>query len=170
MLKRLVAAALLGLLPLAAASADSWVSYAAAADGFSATFPGNPVLAENAAEATRSYTVDLGAAPNDVHYFIEVDRFKPGELPASPTTGFYAAVATNSVQAMKGHIVSQRALAGSGNPAGYEFVADLPNTFNVTRYYATDNRLYTLVYTAPAGSKITPEAQRFLDSFRLTGR
>ena len=59
-----------------------------------------------------------------------------------------------------------------GDVTGREIVVQVPKGNSVTmmrqQFFLTDTRFYQLVYTGPAGTETSPEAEAFFNSFQIT--
>lgn len=156
------------LFPLVAAqpaTAQEWHTYAYPADGFSISAPGEPVASmqdvsgDEGTVQMHNYLLDVGTAA--LYASTSDNAMVPGANPDEALRG----AEQGAVQDFHGRLVSDRRIVLSSYP-GIEMEADSDSAHFTARIYIVRSRLYlTLVVSAPG--RPYPEAERFLDSFRL---
>lgn len=159
---------LFSVLPLAAfqlAAAQDWHTYSYPADGFSISAPAQPVasMQDVSGEAglvkMHNYLLELSTAA--LYASTSDDAALPNSNPDEALKG----AEQGAVENLHGRLVSEKRIALGSYP-GVEMEADSDSAHFTARIYIVRSRLYlTLVVSAPG--KPYPDAERFLDSFRL---
>jgi hypothetical protein len=150
-------------------SAPSWQEYLSAVGGYRVEMPGKPV----------ETVVDLPSTPGKKMYAATLSYGKGGMLAIASDVGENAAANGDKIldtgrdttlKNLGATITSERKETVGGYPAR-RFDYSSPNGFRGTiRFVLTNQRLYQLNAIGPAGFSDGPEAQRFLNSFALTGK
>jgi hypothetical protein len=152
-----------------AAPAPDWKTYSYAADGFSASFPFEPVQQKKNVPSDggifelRTYPAQDGEAA----MFVGVCDFGAavaGKGPSAVLQGAKFGALTNT----NTHIVSEKAITLGSYP-GIEFEADNDAMHFSFRIYLVGTTLYQALTAAPLG-KPYAGTTRFLDSFQLIAR
>ncbi|MFO1184638.1 MAG: hypothetical protein U1E56_07615 [Bauldia sp.] len=161
------AAGLAGLLTLAAPALAEWAPFASPGDGFTVDFPAAPeVTARNDDITLVSDTLYTVATPTTVAQ-VQAVRFFQAPAGDPPGLDLFRGVlraaacsadglATESIGAAVAH--SRSGLCQGG---AYGFAH---------RMVFAGDRAWLIVYAGPPGTEASPEAKRFLASFRLTAR
>jgi uncharacterized protein YkwD len=153
---------------LSASGGGQWKEYAPSGGGFSVLLPGSPDQKETSdpklvsASKIREAAAQSGSKTSyTVQYY---------DLPDKPINNYlYFSWLKNHLLDDGGKLAFEQDIS-QGSYAGREVVVDLPDDqVLVRRMYAADNRIYCLTarYSRTAS---TAEAQKFLDSFKITDK
>jgi hypothetical protein len=157
---------LLSLTANIAAQTPQWKPFSAAADGFRAEFPTDPVVGKTSVPVGKdtfdlhSYEVEVGSTA----LYIGVCDYGAKGLAADPDE-MVASAKTGAVAHMSAHILSQEKLPPSAGH-GVAFEAESDKLHFSVRMYMSGSMLYQAMVASPLNDRYA-DAARFLDSFQL---
>jgi len=146
-----------------------WKTYSFSADGFSASFPSEPVEQKQTVQTSagtfelRTY---LAASPSAALY-IGVCDYGEAAMESDPDAVLDGAK-NGAVSNVNARLISSKKVMLGIYP-GIAFEAESPASHFFGRIYLVGSILYQ-VFVAPAAGENFPEAARFLDSFQLIPR
>ncbi len=167
------------LIPLAFASlvaggpvagAPEWKSFAPKGTSFQVSVPGQPtenLQAIKSAQGTiniRFYTLTTKQGT----FVAGVTEHPEGTVPAGQDQGRLDQARDGAVQQAKGRLRSETKIVVDGRPGREFFVATETGHAVKVRLIADRHRLYQVMVVGNTRFLDSPEAARFLDSFRLT--
>jgi len=148
-----------------------WVEFEAPERGFAASFPSAPKLASEAVagqnplirRSFQSYDAD------DTVYTVVVLEYPEGKAP-HPNEAFYVKLVSAYAKESSSSVRKRGAKTIAGKD-GYEAITDerkakLNHQISIV---PSGNRVYMLISAGPRGHVPSDDADRFRDSFRLTG-
>jgi hypothetical protein len=170
MKRRLAAMACIMLLACVAsvsAQSSDWKEYVYPDDGFAVSFPSEPTL------HTSMVPLKVGGETEMHQYAIDEGDYALLAIVSYAPSGdvvSLTAARDGAVSAVKGRIVSERALS-LGNYPGLQVEIEMDATHARARArdYAVGRRLYQLISVATSDKPISVDTTRFFASFRLVG-
>jgi hypothetical protein len=161
--------ALFSFAAMLCAQAPQWKTYSYPADGFSASFPGEPTMqkqnvpTEKGSFELRAYLVEDGQAA----VFVGVCDYGSAVSDRTPDQVLDGAQ-QGAIDNVKAHLLRGKTITFGAFP-GREFEAENDSMHFYARIYLVGATLYQTLIAAPLGSPY-PSATSFLDSFRLIPR
>lgn len=148
------------------AIALDWKPYPYPADGFSASFPSQPKVANQDMMTDagkfelRTYVSDEGQA----EFIAAVCNYGQTAAGKDPDT-LIANAEKGAVNNLKAHLVSEKNIT-LGTDKGIEFEADSDTAHVAARIYLAGNVLYQMIVASPLNAR-PDDTSRFLNSFQL---
>ncbi|MDW8365330.1 MAG: hypothetical protein RMK49_05760 [Abditibacteriales bacterium] len=147
----------------------AWKEFRAPAGGFSVEMPGTPKEDKQVLD-TAVGKVDLFTfllEVKDVVYLVSYNDYPSDTLKNSPSSKVLDDWRDGFAKGVKGKVRSEKYITLKSNP-GREVIVDAPNdlVFKV-RAYLVKQRLYQTLVAAPKNLESSPDATKFLDSFKL---
>jgi uncharacterized caspase-like protein len=149
---------------------DGWREFRPPDGELIVLLPGEPKLTvvprDQNGHSEHRYLVNLGTKG----YFVAWDEYAPGHLTKATPKAILDLAQGVLLKGLNGTLRTSKPVTTAGYP-GREILFDTPdhNTGKVHLYLVRD-RLYQAWYIGPTGEETRPEVDRFLNSFRLTGR
>ncbi|HEY1209779.1 MAG TPA: hypothetical protein VGE85_10455 [Terracidiphilus sp.] len=164
-----LAVALFSIVAALGAQAQQWQAYSYPADGFTASFPGEPqfskrdVPTEKGSFELRAYLAQDGQAA----LFVGVCDYGSAISDRTPDQVLQGAK-QGAVDNVNAHLLREKAITLGAYP-GVEFEAENDTMHFYARIYLVGSTLYQTLIASPLGTPYIG-ATRFLDSFHLIPR
>ena len=146
-----------------------WQEFTSEDGGFSVLMPGKPEEetlrqeSEGVEIASDMYRVQA----DNVSYMVLITPLQEEALALDPAE-FFDQYRDNILESTKAELKEEKEITLDGNP-GRELSLNQPSEVGRQRMYLVDNLLYQTVIGGPE-QKVTRDATKFLDSFKLLGR
>jgi hypothetical protein len=152
-----------------AAPAPDWKPYRYAADGFSASFPGEPEQdKQNVSTAAGTFELHTYAT-QDAAVTLIAAVCNYGAAAAGKDPGAVLDGAKNgAINNVKAHLISEKKITLGANP-GVEFEAESDTAHISARLYLVGSTLYQTLVALPLNARYA-DTGRFLNSFQLAPR
>ena len=165
--RMLCAAALVLGASFAAGAVDVWKEVRSSAGGFTAVFPADPKIKTEPPDLSGGvanvYLVDLGKTAYEVSY----TDYQPGTFAGRSVEAIFNVARDDLVKGQPVKLLADRKITLGDHPGREVVFADQDGYTQVYRFFVVKDRVYAVVAGGPAGSEKSPEAKRFLESFRL---
>jgi hypothetical protein len=153
--------ALLGAMVLshpAPSRAQTWTELRPAGEGFRAEMPGQPKTTKSRDGADTVFTAEVGDGDPAFYYLTYTQYAQPLDSPSAVLA---------RIRAVEKPLEGERDITVGGYP-GREYVMKSKDTWMIKRMVVVRNRLYQVIVGSNDKAMVkTPDARRFLDSFRL---
>ena len=165
--RMLCAAALVLGVSMAAGAVDVWKEVRSSEGGFTAVFPADPKIKTEPPDLSGGvanvYLVDLGKTAYEVSY----TDYQPGTFAGRSVDAIFNLARDDLVKGQPVKLLADRKITLGDRPGREVVFADQDGYTQVYRFFVVKDRIYAVVAGGPAGSEKSPEAKRFLESFRL---
>src|SRR5579883_3111676 len=151
----------------AALAADQWREVHPDKSGFTVMMPGEPSLEQQQIKGSSSPNNIYGVKEGNESFVVSYTDYPTGIVKQAGPAQVMNGVENGAVNAVKGKLRSQRDVA-LGDAQGREAIIDTGDYTLKARYYLAGDRLYQVVYFGQKGSEDGADANKFLDSFRVT--
>jgi hypothetical protein len=142
----------------APSQAQAWSELRPAGEGFRAEMPGQPKIAKSPDGENIVFTAEFGRG-EPAFYYLTYTQF------AHPLDS--ASAVFSRIRAIESPVEGEREISVAGHP-GREYVFRSKETWINKRMVLVRNRLYQVIVASKDKAMVTtPDARRFLDSFKL---
>ena len=138
--------------------AQVWSELRPAGEGFRAEMPGQPKVTKSRDGADTVFTAEVGDGDPAFYYLTYTQYAQPLDSPSAVFA---------RIRAVEKPLEGEREISVAGHP-GREYVMKSKDTWMIKRMVLVRNRLYQIIVGSNDKAMVkTPDARRFLDSFRL---
>jgi hypothetical protein len=142
----------------APSQAQAWSELRPAGEGFRAEMPGQPKINKSRKESDIVFEASVGDG-NPAFYYLTYTQYAQ---PLDPPSAVFA-----RIRAVEKPLEGERDISVAGHP-GREYVMRSKETWMIKRMVLVRNRLYQIIVGSNDKAIVmSPDARRFLDSFRL---